>query len=248
MARLSYIKVVEFQRRGLVHLHVVLRADGAGRPERAAAALARRRASSTEPSAGPSPRPASPCPTSAGTALRRARWGAQHRRPGARRRRRRRRHGHRRLRGQVRHQDRRRDGRGWPTGSARRAQIERLGCAPTSSPWCARPGPSAAAGSWRTSACATTPTPSATAASSPPRASRFSTTFAALRAGPGRLRPAADGEDRLRLRRRVALRRPGLRRPRGRRAWPHAARGPPRGLPRGSRGSRSTSREGSQVP
>jgi hypothetical protein len=31
-ARLSYLKVVEFQRRGLVHLHVVLRADGAGGP------------------------------------------------------------------------------------------------------------------------------------------------------------------------------------------------------------------------
>jgi hypothetical protein len=31
-ARLSYLKVVEFQRRGLVHLHVVLRADGASGP------------------------------------------------------------------------------------------------------------------------------------------------------------------------------------------------------------------------
>lgn len=31
-ARLSYLKVVEFQRRGLVHLHVVLRADGAEGP------------------------------------------------------------------------------------------------------------------------------------------------------------------------------------------------------------------------
>ena len=31
-ARLSYLKVVEFQRRGLVHLHVVLRADGANGP------------------------------------------------------------------------------------------------------------------------------------------------------------------------------------------------------------------------
>ena len=30
--RLSYVKVVEFQRRGLVHLHVVLRADGAAGP------------------------------------------------------------------------------------------------------------------------------------------------------------------------------------------------------------------------
>ena len=32
LARLSYIKVVEFQRRGLVHLHVVVRADGAAGP------------------------------------------------------------------------------------------------------------------------------------------------------------------------------------------------------------------------
>ena len=31
--RLSYVKVVEFQRRGLVHLHVVVRADGAEGPE-----------------------------------------------------------------------------------------------------------------------------------------------------------------------------------------------------------------------
>lgn len=34
-ARLSYLKVVEFQRRGLVHLHVVLRADGADGPAEA---------------------------------------------------------------------------------------------------------------------------------------------------------------------------------------------------------------------
>ena len=32
MARLSFMKVVEFQHRGLVHLHVVLRADGVGGP------------------------------------------------------------------------------------------------------------------------------------------------------------------------------------------------------------------------
>ncbi|MGC2168343.1 MAG: replication initiator [Acidimicrobiales bacterium] len=30
--RLSYLKVAEFQRRGLVHFHIVLRADGAGEP------------------------------------------------------------------------------------------------------------------------------------------------------------------------------------------------------------------------
>jgi hypothetical protein len=32
IVRLSYVKVVEFQRRGLVHFHVVLRADGGGGP------------------------------------------------------------------------------------------------------------------------------------------------------------------------------------------------------------------------
>jgi hypothetical protein len=32
VVRLSYIKVVEFQRRGLVHLHIVVRADGADGP------------------------------------------------------------------------------------------------------------------------------------------------------------------------------------------------------------------------
>jgi len=34
-ARLSYMKVVEFQRRGLVHLHVVVRADGRAGPDEA---------------------------------------------------------------------------------------------------------------------------------------------------------------------------------------------------------------------
>ncbi len=31
-ARLSYLKVAEFQRRGLVHFHVIVRADGPGEP------------------------------------------------------------------------------------------------------------------------------------------------------------------------------------------------------------------------
>ncbi len=35
VVRLSYIKVVEFQRRGLVHVHLVLRADGRAGPEEA---------------------------------------------------------------------------------------------------------------------------------------------------------------------------------------------------------------------
>jgi hypothetical protein len=33
MARLSYLKVVEFQRRGLVHIHLVIRADGPDGPD-----------------------------------------------------------------------------------------------------------------------------------------------------------------------------------------------------------------------
>ena len=37
VARLSYMKVVEFQRRGLVHLHVVVRADGGAGPSEHAA-------------------------------------------------------------------------------------------------------------------------------------------------------------------------------------------------------------------
>ena len=48
MVRLSYMKVVEFQRRGLVHLHVVVRADGRDGPAEHAPVLARRsRCSST---------------------------------------------------------------------------------------------------------------------------------------------------------------------------------------------------------
>jgi len=77
MARLSYMKVVEFQARGLVHLHVVLRADGGAGPaeppppwldagvlESAIGRVLR------EVGVG--------VPRVAGTALRRARWGAQH--------------------------------------------------------------------------------------------------------------------------------------------------------------------------
>jgi hypothetical protein len=74
--RLSYVKVVEFQRRGLVHLHVVLRADGASGPDDAppvwldAAVLdaALRQAAAGAHVAVP--------PTAA-TTLVRAGWGAQ---------------------------------------------------------------------------------------------------------------------------------------------------------------------------
>ena len=138
LARLSYIKVVEFQRRGLVHLHVVAPGRRGGGTGRAAAALARHAVLRPRPSRRPSPGPAWPCPRCAGTALRRARWGAQvdvrvldpvrerrpgrpspptwpstpPRRPTAR--------------------------RGWPIRSAPGPSSSASGSGPTSAPWCAR--------------------------------------------------------------------------------------------------------------
>ena len=76
IARLSYMKVVEFQRRGLVHLHVVLRADGAEGPSDppppwlGSATLARavaEAAASADVAVASTP----------GCDLLRARWGAQ---------------------------------------------------------------------------------------------------------------------------------------------------------------------------
>jgi hypothetical protein len=77
LARLSYLKVVEFQARGLVHLHVVLRADGGagpaeGPPPWLDAALLERAIAKVVSSVGV------PVPRLEGTSLRRARWGAQH--------------------------------------------------------------------------------------------------------------------------------------------------------------------------
>ena len=76
LARLSYIKVVEFQRRGLVHLHVVVRADGAAGPtERppswlGSAVLARAVEGAVANSVVA-------VPGTPNSALRRARWGTQ---------------------------------------------------------------------------------------------------------------------------------------------------------------------------
>ena len=75
-ARLSYVKVVEFQRRGLVHLHVVLRADGAAGPAEAppgwiGAALLERSVREAARSSDVA------VPEVPGTGLRRARWGPQ---------------------------------------------------------------------------------------------------------------------------------------------------------------------------
>jgi hypothetical protein len=77
VARLSYIKVVEFQRRGLVHLHVVIRADGGEGPAEAPPSwldaellsAAVRRAIV---------RSAVAVPPVDGTELTRARWGPEH--------------------------------------------------------------------------------------------------------------------------------------------------------------------------
>jgi hypothetical protein len=74
LARLSYFKVVEFQARGLAHLHVVLRADGGGGPtdlpppwlDTAALATA---------VAGAVARSHVPVPAGRASGLRRARWG-----------------------------------------------------------------------------------------------------------------------------------------------------------------------------
>ena len=77
VARLSYLKVVEFQARGLVHLHVVLRADGGAGPSEHPppwldVALLTRAIASVVAEVGV------PVGQHEGTALRRARWGAQH--------------------------------------------------------------------------------------------------------------------------------------------------------------------------
>ena len=78
VVRLSYMKVVEFQRRGLVHLHVVIRADGGDGPGEAppgwldAARPQRRHRPGRGRGRGPDAR------ASTGRPLRRARWGTQH--------------------------------------------------------------------------------------------------------------------------------------------------------------------------
>ncbi len=77
VARLSYMKVVEFQRRGLVHLHLVIRADGKDGPSEPpppwidAAALM----DAVRNAVG---RAGVAIPNVSGTRLRRASWGAEH--------------------------------------------------------------------------------------------------------------------------------------------------------------------------
>jgi hypothetical protein len=74
--RLSYVKVVEFQRRGLVHFHVVLRADGAGGPGDPPPAWLD--AAVLDTAVGKAVAAAQVAvPVTAGTTLRRAGWGRQ---------------------------------------------------------------------------------------------------------------------------------------------------------------------------
>jgi len=74
--RLSYVKVAEFQRRGLVHFHVVLRADGAGGPgDRPPAWLDAEVLDAAVRKAAAAAHVA--VPLTAGTTLRRAAWGRQ---------------------------------------------------------------------------------------------------------------------------------------------------------------------------
>ena len=222
VARLSYIKVVEFQRRGLVHLHVVLRADGGGRAGRAAAALARRRRPRPARSRGPWPRLGVAVPACAGTGAAPGPLG----RPDdvrvlvagdeadA--------DGHRRLRGQVRHQDGRRDAVAGPSDPLAGRDRAPRAAAPHRAPWCARPGRSGGRRSWPHLRLRDHAHTLGYPASSPPRACA-SRPPSGRCAGPGPHYVRGRRRGRLRLRRRVALRRPGLRAPPRRPSWPGAS-------------------------
>jgi len=76
-ARLSYIKVVEFQARGLVHLHVVVRADGGAGPSEAPPAWLDA-AVLTEAIRQVVSQVGVPVPGVEESGLRRARWGSQY--------------------------------------------------------------------------------------------------------------------------------------------------------------------------
>jgi hypothetical protein len=75
--RLSYIKVVEFQRRGLVHLHVVIRADGREGPAEAPPAWLESAIliDAVKAAVG---RAGVAIPSTEGMPSRRASWGAEH--------------------------------------------------------------------------------------------------------------------------------------------------------------------------
>ncbi len=217
-----------------------------GRAGRAATALARRRGARPSAVGRPSPEVGVAVPLVAGTALRRARWGAQH---------------DVRVLARQTHDDdataiaayvakyatKTADGTPWLAHRIRiRAQIERLGLRPhivamVRTAWAL--GPAHGPRHLRLRDHAHTLG----------YAGQFSSKSVALldhlrgaAPGPGRLRPRAMTGRRLRLRRRVALRRPGLRRPRGRHLGRHAPRGAPGGSRRVPAGSQTTSRKSSQ--
>ncbi len=77
VARLSYMKVVEFQRRGLVHLHVVVRADGGSGPSEAPPRWLDVELLARSVGAGVSSAKV-PVPPVEGAGIRWARWGAEH--------------------------------------------------------------------------------------------------------------------------------------------------------------------------
>ena len=154
LVRIRYVKVAEYQARGVVHFHAVIRLDAPGdglpaarRPVHRRPAVRRHRARPPPPSASPSTRPRRPGrPRSASAAqtdarpIRRGR-PARHR-PAARR------PGGGQLHRQVRHQDPRRPRPARPPASAHALDIERA----------ALPGPLPAHDRHRVAARRRTPT------------------------------------------------------------------------------------------
>ena len=169
--RLSFCRVAEFQRRGVVHLHAVIRADGVdGKPPLAhgrgsgPSRIVRRRSRSRH--APPGSRP----------------LGQPGRRPGSRPLRRSPGPAGGRLRGQVRHQElrrRRRPRRPHPLGGGPGPPFTPAASAPDGRD---RLGPRCRPCVRAATVCAATPTAWDTAATSCPSPSGYSTSFSALKA------------------------------------------------------------------
>ena len=137
LVRVSYVKVAEYQRRGLVHLHVVIRLDRAMPAYRGGGAQAARRRGSPSScsrtrSAPPPPRSRAPLPDELGGG--RVRWGDELDVAPARRARAPR---GRRLPGQVRDQEHRAGRRRRCTASPSTSSTS-CPCASTSAPTCAQ--------------------------------------------------------------------------------------------------------------
>ena len=193
--RLSYVKVVEFQRRGLVHLHVVLRADGAGGPGDRAAGLARRRGARRRRPQGSRRGAAWPCRRPRAPTFGAGLLGRPDRRSPPRGRQQHRAHA---IAAYVaKYATKTVDGTGWLAHPIRSvAQLERLGLPPH----LAAPGAHGLGARVPAPTCAhlrlrePTPTPSATAGSSRPRAGATRPPSPRC-ATPGPPSPAGDGED-----------------------------------------------------